>query len=92
MKTMINIKVDMDTKVRAKETAEGLGLPLSTVINAYLKQFVRTKEIHLYSPEGELKPAVRKRLNRLHKDVAEGKNISRKFTDPKEMDAYLMSL
>lgn len=83
----------MDTKIKAKKTAEGLGLPLSTVINAYLKQFVRTKEIHLYSPtKGELKPSVRKRLDRLHNDVVQGKNISPKFTDPKEMDAYLMSL
>lgn len=82
----------MDTKIKAKKTAEELGLPLSTVINTYLKQFVRTKEIHLYSPEGELKPSVRKRLDRLHKDVVQGKNISPKFTDPKEMDAYLMSL
>lgn len=88
---MINIKVDMDTKIEAKKTAEGLGLPLSTVINAYLKQFVRTKEIHLYSPEGELKPSVRKRLNRLHKDVVQGKNLSPRFDKVEDAISYLHS-
>lgn len=91
MKTMINVKVDTATKRAAKKTAERLGMPLSTIVNAYLKQFVRTKEVHFYYPKGELKPAVRKQLDRLHKDAVLGKNLSPKFTNPRDMDEYLMS-
>jgi addiction module RelB/DinJ family antitoxin len=91
MKTMINIKVDKVTKDEAKSTAEELGIPLSTIMNAYLKQFVRTKEIHFYSSEGELKPSVRKRLDRLHEDVIQGKNLSPRFDRVEDAISYLHS-
>lgn len=88
---MINIKADREIKERAKRVAQELGLPLSTIINAYLRQFVRNKEVHFFI-EGELKPSVKRRLDRLHKDVKEGKNLSPAFHSVKEMDAYLNSL
>ena len=40
-------------------------------------------------PEGKLKPTVKKRLTRLHKDVVEGKNLSPSFTDAQEAIRYL---
>ena len=45
--TIINVKTDKKLKVEAKKVAAELGVPLSTVINAFLKQFVRDKEITL---------------------------------------------
>ncbi len=68
---MINIKADKDIKKKAQKVARDLGLPLSTVINAYLREFIRTKEVHFAvgQLEGELKPAVKRRLARLHQDV-----------------------
>jgi len=91
MKTVINIKADKEVKERAQGVAQELGFPLSTIINAYLKQFIRTKEVHFFV-EGKLKPAVKKRLDRLQKDVKEGKNLSPVFHSAEEMDAYLNSL
>lgn len=91
MKTMINIKADREVKEEAQRVAQELGLPLSVVINAYLRQFIRNKEVHFFV-EGELKPSAKKRLDRLHKDVKEGKNLSPVFHSAKEMDAYLNSL
>ena len=88
---MINIKADKEVKEMAQRTAQELGLPLSVVINAYLRQFIRNKEVHFFI-EGELKPAVKKRLDRLHKEALEGKNLSPAFKSAKEMDAYLNSL
>lgn len=88
---MINIKADREVKERAQRVAQELGLPLSTIINAYLRQFIRNKEVHFFV-EGELKPSVKRRLDRLHKDVKEGKNLSPAFHSVKEMDAYLKSL
>lgn len=46
-KTILNIKTDKKLKKAAQETAEELGVPLGTAINAFLKQFVREKEITL---------------------------------------------
>ena len=42
--------------------------------------------------EGELKPAVKKRLDRLQKEAMAGKNLSPAFSTPEEMDAYLNAL
>ncbi len=40
-KTLLTIKTDKRLKAEAQKTAEKLGLPLGTVINAMLKQLVR---------------------------------------------------
>lgn len=44
-KTILNIKTDKDLKKVAQETAKELGIPLSTAINSFLKQFVRDREL-----------------------------------------------
>lgn len=46
-KTILNIKTDKTLKKQAQEVASELGVPLGTAINAFLKQFVREKEITL---------------------------------------------
>ncbi len=43
--TILNIKTDKKLKADAQKVAGELGVPLSTVVNAFLKQFVRDKEI-----------------------------------------------
>src|SRR3989338_7774220 len=94
MKAIINIKADRDVKVKAQKVAKQLGVPLSLVINNYLRDFVRTKEVHfslnrdtmpLGTPEGELKPAVKRELARLRKDAMEGKNLSPVFHTTEQM-------
>lgn len=47
MDTTLTIKTKKELRDEAKKTAEKLGLPLSTVVNALLKQFTRDKEIVL---------------------------------------------
>ena len=47
MKTILNIKTDKALKDSAKELAAELGVPLSTAINAFLKQFVRDRELFI---------------------------------------------
>jgi len=89
-KTTINIKADKEIKEKAQKVARNLGMPLSTVINAYLKQFIRTREVHFYL-EGELKPSVKRRLDRLQKEALEGKNLSPRFKSAKDAISYLNS-
>lgn len=91
MKAIINIKVDPIVKKKVQKVAHDLGMPLSTIINAYLRQLIYTKEVH-FAVEGTLKPAVKKRLDRLTKEAKTGKNLSGPFSTSEEMDAYLNSL
>lgn len=50
MKTMLSIKTDMDIKRGAQEAAEELGFPLGTIINAFLRQLGRNKEVAFSVP------------------------------------------
>lgn len=86
---MINIKADREVKIAAQKTAAELGMPLSTIINAYLKQFTRTKTVHFQVDKGELKASVKRRLARLHKDVVAGRNLSPAFDNVKDAIKYL---
>ena len=45
-KTLISIKVDKEVKEKAQEIARELGFSLSAIVNAYLKQFIRTREVY----------------------------------------------
>ena len=60
--TILNIKTDKALKAEAKHVAKELGVPLGTVVNAFLKQFVREKEITLsvnpYQPTPHLQAAI----------------------------------
>lgn len=47
-KTLLTVKTDKNLKQAAKKTAEELGFSLGTLINAFLKQFVRNKEVTFY--------------------------------------------
>lgn len=42
---MLNIKTERKLKQQAQKVARGLGLPLGTIMNAYLREFVREKRI-----------------------------------------------
>ncbi len=86
-KVTINIKADTDVKKKAQKVAKELGMPLSTIINAYLHQLVRTKAVTFGVPTP--KPAVKRRLDRLAKEAREGKNLSPMFTSMDDAIAWL---
>lgn len=50
MKTILNIKTDKAVKLGAKRAAEELGMPLGTIVNAFLRQLARDKEIAFSVP------------------------------------------
>jgi addiction module RelB/DinJ family antitoxin len=90
MKTMISIKTDGKIKNEAKKVAKELGLPLGTVINAYLREFIRTKEAH-FSIAPQMTPYLEKVLGGVENDLKTGQNLSPAFSSIKEMDDYLDS-
>ena len=51
MDTTLMIKLNKNLRNDAKRVANELGIPLTTIVNAYLKQFVRDKHITVsYEP------------------------------------------
>lgn len=88
MKTIINIKADKEVKKDAQRIAEELGLSLSAVMNAYLKEFIREREV-TFSLEPQIRPEIGRMFKKASADYRKGKNISPVFTTAKEAIAYL---
>ena len=91
MKTVINIKADRDTKIKARKIAEDLGLSLSAVINAYLKQFVRNKSVY-FSATPSMSKELEDILGGIDRDIKRKKNLSGVISDSKALNRYLSSL
>jgi len=88
MKTVINIKTDPETKKRAQELAEELGVPLSTIINVYLRQFIRTREFS-FSLAYPMSPALEKILAEAETDMAANENLSPTFHNANDALTWL---
>ena len=87
MKTVLTIKVDKEEKDKAKEIAAQMGVPLSTVINAQLREFVRTREFSV-SLEPLIKPEIEKELLKRSRQYHANKNIAHRISsvaDAREM-------
>jgi addiction module RelB/DinJ family antitoxin len=91
MKTVINIKADKEVKEEAVKLASLIGLPLSTVINAFLKKFIADQSVTFNAPSKPSK-SLQKILKQSEKDLKDGRNLSPLFTDMEKMDRYLASL
>ncbi len=86
MNTTMLIKLDKGLKERAQKIAKDLGLPMSTVINNYLRDFVVSKEVTFVNPI--LNSRSQKILTARLKEVREGK-VAGPF---KTVDAFMKSL
>ena len=91
MKTFINIKADPEVKKNAQKIAGDLGLTLSAVINAYLRQFIRSKSVY-FSTFPQPTPELEALIKQTEEDYKKKRNISPVFSDSAEMDKYLNSL
>lgn len=90
-KTIINLKVNKNLKHEAQELADEIGVPLTTVITASLKEFVRSRSLSL-SALPRLKPEIEKEIVEAIADYKKGRNISPVFASPKEAAGYLRKL
>ena len=91
-KTVLNVKTDKDVKVQAQHVAQQLGLPLSTVVNAFLKQFIKDKEITFSTQAYRMTPYLEKVLALVEKDRLTGKNVDGPFIGSRQVRQYLDSL
>ena len=88
---MINIKADREVKENAQKVAADLGLPLSGILNAFLKEFVRNRSVS-FSAIPRMTPYLESVLGGVEKDIKSKKNIAGPFATAEEMDRYLDSL
>ena len=89
-KTLLTIKTDKTLKAGAQQVAEEIGVSLSTVVNAFLKQFVREKEI-TFSASYEPSTYLRSVIVEVEQDLKSHKNMSKKFHSAKELMKSLNS-
>lgn len=85
-KTLLTVKTDKSLKQAAQETAAELGFSLGTLVNALLRQFVRTKEVNFsasYTPTPYLKAIIEE----VEKERAEGH-----LSKPLPLDEFLAEL
>ena len=75
MKTMINIKADAAVKREAQQLARKLGLSLSDVLNASLRNFIRTREVRV-SDIPEMTPELERMIAVAERDLRSGRNVS----------------
>jgi addiction module RelB/DinJ family antitoxin len=90
MKTTLHTKIDKDIKEKAQSLANELGIPISTIINSQLREFVRSGTFQV-SREPQLKESVWKEILKASKDAKEGKNISPEFTNVEDAKNWLNS-
>lgn len=67
---VINIRTNPKVKKQAQKVAEELGFSLSTVVNAYLRHFVRTKKVEFEAEEPS--EYLIKSLKQSKKEIKEG--------------------
>lgn len=66
MKTILNIKIDKEVKDEARKIADVMGIPLGTIANILLRQFIRDKEINIslsYRPSRKLLDSIEEAKN-----------------------------
>lgn len=90
-KTVIYIKADKEVKTNAQKIARELGLSLSDVLNASLRNFIRTREVR-FSAIPQMTPELERLLGTAEKDIKEKKHLSRPLHEKEEVDRYLDSL
>ena len=90
-KAIINIKVSKALKQDAQELADEIGVPLTTVISASLKEFVRSRSLTV-SAFPRLRPEIESELGEAINDYKKGNNVTKTFSSPDEVAGHLTSL
>jgi antitoxin component of RelBE/YafQ-DinJ toxin-antitoxin module len=90
-KAIINIKVSKTLKREAQDLADEIGVPLTTVISAGLKEFVRSRSLTV-SAFPRLRPEIEQELSETIADYKKGKNVSEIFVKPSEVTKHLNTL
>jgi len=91
MKTIINIRANKDVKENAQKLAKELGFSLSDILNASLRNFIRTREVYC-SAIPRMIPEFERFLGNIEKDIKAKKNLSSGFSSMVGVEKYLDNL
>ena len=87
MKTTMTFKNDKADIERAQATAKDLGIPLSTIMNAYLREMSATGRVAFTATE-EMTPQMEKVIEEFQKEMADGK-VSKPYDNVEDFLAAL---
>ncbi|MDO8498677.1 MAG: hypothetical protein Q7S44_02725 [bacterium] len=83
MNAVIHIKINKEVKKNAQRAAKDLGLTLTDVINAALRNFIRTREV-VFSDIPQMTPKLEKLIEKVEEDIKHGRNVSPRYKTAKE--------
>lgn len=86
----MTFKIDKGVKARAQAAAAAMGIPLSTVINMYLRDFAVTGRLEVTAAE-DMTEQTERIIEEFRVEVGRG-DLSPKFKSSKEAEDYLRSL
>lgn len=83
---LLTVKVPRSIKVQAQKLAKDIGLPLGTIVNRQLVQFINDKSITFEPlvPNKKTQASLRRSL----KDIKEGKNLSPILKTEEDVKSY----
>lgn len=90
--TVMTIKTNKALKQKAQELAKDMGFPLGTLINAFLRQFVRDEAVSFsLIPQTPyvMNKKLEKELAEIEGDLKQGQNISLPFENAEGLIHYL---
>ncbi|OGZ65910.1 MAG: hypothetical protein A3C58_00310 [Candidatus Staskawiczbacteria bacterium RIFCSPHIGHO2_02_FULL_34_10] len=90
MKTILNIKVDKAEKEKAQQIAAEMGLPLSTIVNVHLREFIRTREFSVFL-DPVIKPEIEKKLLKRSRQYHENRKTAYRFESTAQARKILLS-
>lgn len=83
----INVRTDRETKIEAQKVASSLGLNLSRLINAYLKEIIRSKKVEFSTKREKPSPYLIRCIKEAEEDIKNGDYYS--FNNPKDAVKFL---
>ncbi len=90
-KILINIKTEKEIKQHAQTLAKELGLSLSDVINASLRNFIRTREV-TFSSIPRMTAEFERIIGPIERDIKKKKSLSPAFSEKADIIKYLDSI
>jgi antitoxin component of RelBE/YafQ-DinJ toxin-antitoxin module len=88
MDTTLTIKTNTTLRQEAKKMAEELGVTLTAVVNAYLRQFVRERKFSV-SASGMPTKKYMAILEKISREMDGGKNSSETFSNLDDLFSHL---
>ncbi|MBM3256622.1 MAG: hypothetical protein FJZ04_04115 [Candidatus Moranbacteria bacterium] len=83
----INVRTDLKTKREAQKVAAGLGLNLSRLINAYLKEIISSKRVEFAIKREKPSPYLIRCIKEAEEDIKRGDYYS--FDNSKDAITFL---